>query len=148
MAITVTKITENDFGEWLPLWNANNEGHTNDAVTAQTWARLNDTSSTVNGFLAWDGKGAGKTAAGLIHYILHPVTGHIEPACYMQDVFVAKDQRRKGIARKMVQALNKEGIKQKWARVYWFADNTNESAQHLYKNIGVKLNFSLHIIGL
>jgi RimJ/RimL family protein N-acetyltransferase len=35
-----------------------------------------------------------------------------------------------------------------WARIYWLADGSNDAAQRLYKNLGVKLDFSLHIMPL
>lgn len=116
-------------------------GHRNEAVTTETWSRLTGDNHSVNGLCAL----ANGEMVGLVHYVLHPTTGAIEPVCYMQDVFVNEDMRGQGIAKIMVGELVKLGKKEKWARLYWLADADNEAAQALYKNIGVKMNFNLFI---
>ena len=83
---------------------------------------------------------------GLVHYVLHPTTGAVAPVCYMQDVYVDPAQRGKGIARKLVKAVALQGKKEGWARMYWLAETSNEAAQGLYKDIGSKLDFTLHIL--
>jgi len=139
--LVIQDITNDDFGGWLPLWKENNLGQDKDEVTTETWMRLNDKNSAVKGMTAK----IGDDIAAIMHYILHPTTGQIEPVCYMQDLFVGEKYRRQGIARKMVHALIKRGQKENWARIYWLADNNNEGAQALYKNLGVKIDFTLHV---
>ncbi len=141
MSIIIRPLVPQDFPDWLPLWDANNMGMRNEAVTSQTWSRLIDENSSVKGLCALE-KGR---MVGLVHYILHPTTGHLEPVCYMQDLFVDPQRRKKGIARKMVEQLTKIGKQKKWARLYWLAEAKNEAAQALYKNLGVKLDFTLHV---
>lgn len=140
-AITIRPLEPNDFPNWLPLWDGNNMGHRNEAVTTQTWSRLMDQQSAVGGLCAL----RGGEMAGLVHYILHPTTGAIENACYMQDVYVDPEFRQQGIAAKLVKELEKMGRNQGWSRLYWLADANNEAAQALYKKIGVKMNFNLFI---
>lgn len=140
----IRPIEPNDFPEWLDLWNANNLGHKNEDVTTETWGRLIDPKACVYGLVAED-KG---TLIGLLQYILHPTTGSIEPVCYMQDVFVATDHRGKGIAKKMIAALERTGKQENWSRIYWLAEAENNAAQSLYKSLGQKMNFTLHILPL
>ncbi len=122
-------------------------GRRDEGVTTETWSRLVDPGSQVNGLCAIQGRaGQNDAMIGLVHYILHPTTGHVEPVCYMQDVFVDPAHRQKGIARKLVEHLAKTAKAEKWARIHWFAENNNEAAQALYKNLGVKLDFSLHVL--
>lgn len=141
--ITIRSLQINDFPTWLPLWDGNNLGQRDERVTAETWSRLVDESNkSVNGICAlYKGE-----MAGLIHYIVHPTTGSIQDICYMQDVFVNPEFRQKGIARKLVHELSKIGRQEKWARMYWLAEADNEAVQSLYENIGVKLNFTLHVL--
>jgi GNAT superfamily N-acetyltransferase len=142
--VSIRPLQSHDYAQWLPLWNANNLGVVNEAVTARTWARLMDADENVCGLAAeQDGN-----LVGLLHYILHPTTGSLDPACYMQDVFVAENARRHGIARKLVEALIAEGRKQGWARIYWLAEGKNEAAAALYKNLGVQLDFNLYVVPL
>jgi ribosomal protein S18 acetylase RimI-like enzyme len=142
MALKIRALEFNDFTEWLPVWDANNEGHKNENVTAQTWQRLCDKDSPVCGLAAFEGD----HIVGILHYILHPTTGHISHACYMQDLFTLPKHRKKGIAKKMLQALLQEHKKQKWARIYWVAKEDNAAAQKLYDGFGKKLDFSFHVL--
>ncbi|MFK7840453.1 MAG: N-acetyltransferase family protein [Bdellovibrionales bacterium] len=138
----IRPLTDHDFPQWLTLWNANNLGHKNEAVTTQTWVRLNNDNSPVCALVAED-KGS---LIGLVQYVLHPTTGSVEDVCYMQDVFVDPDHRGKGIARQMIEHLERLGKQEKWARIYWLAEAKNEAAQALYKSLGHKLDFTLHIL--
>lgn len=139
--ITIRPLEPNDFPNWLPLWDGNNMGQRDEAVTTQTWMRLMDANSPVGGLCAL----SGGAMAGLVHYILHPTTGAIENACYMQDVYVDPSYRQQGIAKKLVRELEKKGSAEGWSRLYWLADADNEAAQALYRTIGVKMNFNLFI---
>lgn len=143
MAVSIRSLKPEDYDRWLLLWNANNQGHINETVTLSTWQRLME-NQQVCGLAAFDGV----DMTGLVHFILHPVTGHLEPVCYMQDLFVAPRHRRKGIARALVKALAKRGQDYGWARLYWLAEAQNHEAQSLYKDLGLKLDFTLHVLPL
>jgi ribosomal protein S18 acetylase RimI-like enzyme len=138
----IRPLQPEDFPDWFPLWDGNNLGQRNEQITASTWSRLTDPQSPVHGLCAVKGK----QIIGLVHYILHPTTGALEPICYMQDLYVDPAHRGTGIAKQLVKALALEGKKQKWARIYWLADSKNEAVQGLYKHIGSKLDFTLHIL--
>src|SRR5690242_15086407 len=139
--VIIDDICTDDRDAWQRLWDANNLGQKNETVSAETWKRLLDPSSPVHGFAARvDGQ-----MVGLVHYILHPVTGHIQPVAYMQDLYVDPPFRRKGIARTLVTHLAALGKQKKWARLYWLAENSNGDAQALYRHLGAKLDFSLHV---
>ncbi len=144
MTVKIRPLEPNDFPDWLPLWDGNNMGDRNEEVTTETWARLIDPDSQVNGLGAFKGS----AMVGLVHYILHPSTGYIEPVCYMQDVYTDPAQRGKGVASALVEELAKIARREKWGRMQWVAEDNNEAAQALYKNIGVKLDFSLHVLPL
>lgn len=142
--VKIRPLVQSDFPAWLELWNGNNEGHKDPAVTTETWSRLMDDGSGVCGLCAED-EGA---LTGLVHYILHPTTGSLNPAGYMQDVYVDPAARGKGVARKLVEAVAKQGKTEKWARLYWIAQEENEAAQALYKKFGTKLNFTVHAMAM
>lgn len=142
MALVVRPLEFNDFPAWLPLWNANNFGQKNDAVTRHTWQLLNDPTSGVHGLGAFENG----ELRGILHYILHPTTGSIHPASYMQDMFTDPAHRGKGIAKALLKVLGQTHKQQKWARIYWVAEADNAAAQALYKHFGVKLNFTFHVM--
>ncbi len=139
----IREIVASDFAEWLVLWDENNMGVRDIDVSAQTWARLLDNDAQVYGLVAED-RGEIK---GLVHYVVHPTTGHLKDVCYMQDLYVAPQFREQGVARAMVEYLAKYG-RNKWARMYWLADANNMAAQALYKSLGKRLNFTLHMMAL
>lgn len=142
MSLKIRPLKPTDFPYWLPLWDGNNKGERNQEVTTETWARLTDPEFPVNGLCAE----LNDKMVGLVHYVLHYTTGSIAPVCYMQDVYVDPSMRKKGIARAMVMELSKIAFEKKWGRMYWLAEENNEAAQALYENIGVKLDFSLHVL--
>lgn len=144
MSIKIRHLEPNDFPAWLPLWDGNNMGHRNEEVTTETWSRITNPDHPVNGLCAVEKD----EMVGFVHYILHNTTGYIEPVCYMQDVFVPTDHRKKGIAKKLVRNIEILAKKNNWARIYWLAEEKNDAAQALYKSIGVKLDFKLHVISL
>ena len=66
----------------------------------------------------------------------------------MQDLYIDPTARKQGYATALVTALAEMGATEKWARIYWLAETANNAAQHLYRTLGVKLDFSLHILPL
>lgn len=138
----IRPLQKPDYDHWLPLWQANCLHQITDDVTAETWRRLCHPKEQVFGLGAWE---EGRLAA-ILHYILHPVTGSIAPVCYMQDLYVDPAFRRRGLARRLVWELADIGNRQGWARIYWLAERSNDAAQTLYKNLGIKVDFTLHIL--
>lgn len=141
--VVIRPLQFNDFAHWLPLWDGNNLGQRDEAVTAETWSRLCDPNNTlVNGLCAeMNGE-----MMGIVHYILHPTTGHINPVCYMQDVFVDPAHRRKGIGKRLVNEVTKIGKQEKWARMYWLTQVGNAEAKAMYENFGIKLDFTFYVL--
>ncbi|MEM8833583.1 MAG: GNAT family N-acetyltransferase [Pseudomonadota bacterium] len=138
----IRPIERKDYDSWLPLWQENCLHQISDDVTAETWRRLTNPKELVFGLGAFQDN----QLIGFLHYVLHHTTGFIEPACYMQDLFVLPDHRGQGIAKQLVWELNAIAKKENYARLYWFVDNQNESALNLYKNLGIKMDFALYML--
>ena len=139
--LTIRPLQHSDYSQWLPLWDGNNHGVHDRDLTTQTWNRLCDPVSPVKGMAAF----INGDMVGIVHYVLHPITGALDPACYMQDLYTAPTFRRLGIARALVDSLANTARTQKWARLYWVSEGKNEAVQAFYKTIGIKLDFSLHV---
>jgi ribosomal protein S18 acetylase RimI-like enzyme len=142
MTLTIRPLLFNDFPQWLPLWVENNQGENNKDVTTQTWQRMCEDAQPVHGLGAFEKD----KLVGILHYILHPTTGSLAQACYMQDLFVPPKQRGKGIAKELLKELKKTHLREKWSRIYWVAEADNKAAQHLYKSFGSKLDFTFHVL--
>lgn len=118
-------------------------GHDRAEVTAATWQRLMADDQVCGLVAEQDG-----VLVGLTHYVTHPVTGHLKPVCYMQDVFVRPEYRRQGVGRALVSRLAQIGRQQQWARIYWLAEASNKEALALYNKLGLKLDFNLFVLPL
>jgi ribosomal protein S18 acetylase RimI-like enzyme len=140
----IRALQKSDYDSWLKLWDGNNLGQRNEEVTALTWKRIHDPASPVFGLCAVEDG----IMTGICHYVLHPATGSLKPICYMQDLYIDPAHRRKGIARALVTALAEIGQREQWSRMYWLAESSNTAAQNFYENIGVKLDFTLHVLPL
>lgn len=143
MSVTIRALDQGDYAPWLALWNANNQGRIAADITAATWKKLMH-DDQVRGLVAQ----LDQQLIGLTHYVLHPVTGHLNPVCYMQDVFVHPLFRRQGVGRQLVEHLAGLGRAAGWARLYWLAEAHNKEAQALYRTLGLKLDFTLHVLPL
>ena len=143
MSLSITPLSPEDFPRWQELWDQNNLGQSKPDVTQETWRRLISAEEDVHGLGAYLEDG---TLIAIMHYILHPVTGSLAPACYMQDLFTDPTYRGQGAARTLLHALKKEHGTAGWARIYWIADMQNEAAQKLYTSFGTRINFSFHIL--
>lgn len=139
--LTIRPLKFSDFDAWHPLWVMNNQGEDDKKVTQHTWRMINNKNYDVHGLCALKDQ----TMVGILHYILHPVAGSIAPVCYMQDLFVDQEYRRQGIAKALLRELADIGGQKKWNRIYWLTYGTNEAAQSLYQDIGIKLDFSFHV---
>ncbi len=142
MTCIIRPLHLNEFSDWLPLWIENNQGQNDEKVTIQTWQRITSDQEHVYALGAFKAQ----KLIGILHYILHPTTGHLSQACYMQDLFTLPEERGKGVAKKMLQTLYKEHKRQDWSRIYWVAEQNNAAAQKLYESFGAKLDFSFHAI--
>ncbi len=141
--MNIHPLEKKDYDAWLPLWQENCLHQVSDEVSAETWRRMLSKAEYVYGLGVFDTAGV---LQGFLHYVLHPVTGFKTYACYMQDLYIAEDARRQGLAKRLVWELQDIGKKEEWARIYWFAQHSNEAAQNLYKNLGIKMDFSLHML--
>lgn len=139
--ISIRPLRFSDFEAWHPLWVENNHGEDDEKITRHTWRMISNKNHDVHGLCALKNG----EMVGILHYILHPVAGSIAPVCYMQDLFVNPEYRRQGIAKALLNMLAKIGEEERWNRIYWLTEGSNESAQNLYKKMGVKLNFSFHV---
>ncbi len=138
--LEIRPLKMSDYQDWYRLWVANNAGNVSLVITQETWKRLHDPEGTFKSLAAFSN---GKMV-GFLHAVIHHVTGALQPVCYMQDLFVDPQMRRKGIARELVLALGEKGKAEHWHRIYWLTDAHNQAAQTLYKTLGVRLDFSLH----
>ena len=120
-----------DEAGWRRLWAGYLAFYGEDlpeAVTAATWRRILDPTSTIFARLAErDGRLVGMTVN-----VLHEGTWSAAPICYLEDLFVAPEARGAGIGRALISDLIAVGKARGWSRLYWHTKSGNSEARRLY----------------
>lgn len=115
---------------WRELWSQYNvfyEKTVPEAVTARTWRRILDPTSSIFGRLAT----ADDAIVGFSTSVIHENTWAIAPACYLEDLFVAPALRGRGIGRMLIADLIERAKSNGWSRLYWHTRAGNP-ARKLY----------------
>lgn len=135
MPITVRRFASGDEARWRALWRAYLDFYRMDLaepVVASTWRRMLDPAGDLHGFAA---EQQGKVV-GLAHYLFHPTTSAIGLRCYLQDLFVDRAVRGRGVAQALMRAVYAEADKAGSDQVYWLTAHDNLAARRLYDRIG------------
>jgi GNAT superfamily N-acetyltransferase len=146
-AITIRPVTEQDYDQWLPLWQGYNAfyGRHGDTalapeITQTTWKRFLDINEPVNALVAEiDGE-----LLGLTHYIFHRSTTSLTTNCYLQDLFTKTASRGKGVARALINEVYEQARLAGSGRVYWQTHETNTSARLLYDKVADATGFIIY----
>jgi GNAT superfamily N-acetyltransferase len=139
--LTVRPVEQEDFHNWLPLWDGYNRfyGRFGDtalplALTQLTWSRFFDGYEPMHVLVAQ----RGATLVGLVHFLYHRSTTLAGPVCYLQDLFTLESERGKGVARALIEAVYAAARAARAERVYWHTHETNHTAMRLYDSVAEK----------
>lgn len=139
--LTIRPITAADEADWRRLWTGYldyYETRLPEATYATTFARLlAGGPKEFQGRLALvDGK-----PVGLVHFLFHRSSWKVEDVCYLQDLYTDPAARGGGVARALIERVYTEADKAACPSVYWFTQDFNATARHLYDRIGVETPF-------
>lgn len=130
MDVSIREVQAQDKAQWRKLWDGYNQFYRSvvtEEITENTWQRmLSDQSSIFGRVAVVEGE-----VVGFALSVLHEGTWVTSPICYLEDLFVAENQRGRGIAGKLIQALIDEGKAKGWSRLYWHTA-TDNPARKLY----------------
>lgn len=130
MVINIREPGQQDKARWLQLWEGYTEFYGSPQpqdVTEYTWQRMLDSASPVLGRVAVaDGE-----VVGFAICVLHEGTWVKTPICYLEYLFVDPQMRGRGIARTLMQTLQREGKEKGWSRLYWHT-RTDNPARRFY----------------
>ena len=148
--IAVRAVARGDYDAWLPLWHGYNVfyGRTEGApaaVTAATWGRFFDAYEPLWALVAEDeAQAPGGRLVGFTHYLYHRNTNHIQPVCYLEDLFTAEAARGRGVGRALIDAVCAAARDAGVARVYWLTQEHNATARRLYDKVALKSEFIVY----
>jgi GNAT superfamily N-acetyltransferase len=144
---TVRAVQQSDFGDWLPLWDGYNAFYGRSgatalprAITDSTWRRFFDATEPVHALVAEHAA----RLVGLAHYLFHRSTIHIEPVCYLQDLFTAEAARGHGVGRALIEEVYRQARLAGAGRVYWQTHETNLIARTLYDKVAERPGFIIY----
>ena len=134
MNTNVRPLEPADRERWNELWRGYLQFYKHDLpadLTDLTWRRLLDPAHPFQGFAALDGE----RIAGIVHFHVHASTWARLGYCYLEDLFVDPACRGQGLGRTLIEAVYRAADEQGAERVYWHTENTNDRAQHLYRQV-------------
>jgi GNAT superfamily N-acetyltransferase len=124
-----------DYKQWRKLWISYldfYETSLNDEVIDKTFNRFIDEHHNRQNALVAE---QSSDLVGLVHYIYHPHNWKIEDVCYLQDLFVAPENRGQQIAKILIEKVYEEADKCGTPTVYWLTQEFNAPARKLYDKI-------------
>ncbi len=133
--LTLRPIAPDDEPVWRELWKGYLEYYEtvlSSEVYASSFNRLIDPAvADYNGLIAW----SGTVPLGLAHYIYHRHGWHLEPLCYLQDLYTVPEARTRGVGRALIEAVYAQADRDKAASVYWLTQEFNAKARRLYDQV-------------
>jgi len=139
--LTIRPIRTEDEPVWRQLWAgylAYYETTLPEKVCSTTFARLlSGARGEFSGLLAV----RQGVPVGLVHFLFHPSSWSVGETCYLQDLFTLPQARGTGVARALIGAVGAAADAAGAAPVYWFTQDFNATARHLYDRIGVLTPF-------
>lgn len=127
----VRMIERDDEQDWRALWSAYlrfYETELDPAITDHTWSRLFDPQSPLTALVV-EHDGA---VRGFALLVPHEGTWTRSPICYLEDLYVAEDQRGTGLGRTLLDGCLALARERGWSRFYWHTDRDNHRARRLY----------------
>jgi GNAT superfamily N-acetyltransferase len=141
MTITIRPLQAGDKDQWIDLfWQyiAFYEENVAPDVVELTWQRLIRQADNMMGFSALAADGS---IAGIAAIVFHRSTWSVANYCYLEDLFVAPNQRGVGIGRALIEAVYAEAGKRGADRTYWVTAGNNATARRLYDNVATLTPF-------
>jgi len=135
MSISIRPITQSDKTRWLELFKEYivfYKSSLSDAQFELTWQRINS-EFNIKGLVAEvDNK-----IVGFTHYIWRPSTWEVEDFCYLEDLYVDPKNRKGGVGRALIKAVEEIAIAKGSKRLYWTTAPDNETARKLYDKVAI-----------
>lgn len=143
MNSTIRPLQQNDHDKWRELFTAYQNfyrANVPDEIENNTWQRIHDEASQVNGLGAEVDGGL----VGFAHYLFHDSTWSDRPTCYMEDLYVENSARGTDTAKKLILGVESAAKKNNAFRVYWHTQQYNSKARSLYDSITPPSSFIVY----
>lgn len=132
--LTIRPLQLRERDAWEVLWNAYldfYETQLPEAVSAVTWQRLNDPAEPMFALGAF----SDARLVGIAHYLFHRSCWTVSNYCYLQDLYVAREARRQGVGRALIEAVEAAAREAGAGRIYWLTKEDNADARAMYDKL-------------
>ena len=140
----IRPLEQQDGEQWQFIWGeylSFYETKLPPEIYSETFFRLTDSNNTVQNCLVAH---TGETLHGLVHYIFHADNWKSTDVCYLQDLFVLREMRQKGIAKALIQAVYEAADTNGTSSVYWMTQEFNQKARKLYDQVASLTPFIIY----
>jgi len=141
----VRPIEARDEARWRVLWEGYcrfYEREPSETIAARAWHRIMDGDAPVYAIVA---ERAGQVI-GMANYIIHDNTATLTPVCYLQDLFVDREERAHGVGKQLIDWLVAEMGRRGWSRLYWNTKENNYRARGLYDKYTPHSGFLRYVV--
>jgi len=138
LAIRPLQTSERD--AWEPLWNAYLEFYETqlpDSLSGVTWQRLNYPAEPMFALGAF----SDARLVGIAHYLFHRSCWTVSNYCYLQDLYVARQARRQGVGRALIEAVEAAAREAGAGRLYWLTKEDNADVRAMYDQVAGRSGF-------
>lgn len=135
MSIKIRPIELGDKDRWLELFKEYivfYKSSLSDEQFELTWQRINS-EFNIKGLVA----DVDNKIVGFTHYIWRPSTWEVEDFCYLEDLYVDPKNRKSGVGRALIKAVEEIAIAKGSKRLYWTTAPDNETARKLYDKVAI-----------
>lgn len=147
--LTVRYAIPEDQEDWVTMWRKflhDKPDEPGDRTTEEkNWSRILDPENPLRCLIGIDAHGK---KVGFILFVVFPFTWSVLDVCYLQDLFVSPDARRKGYAKALIEALSEVGRKENWFKIFWMTEADNLPAQRLYNMIAQRMDYLRYDLNL
>lgn len=134
-AVTIRPLGMSDRTPWSDLYRQYAHFYQSpmtDAILDRSWSWLMDPSHPMEGLVAESEK---RHLLGLAHFRACPDPLIAQDVCFLDDLFVAQDQRGSGIGRSLIMGVAARAQERGWPVVRWITAGSNAQARQLYDKI-------------
>ncbi len=135
--IVVVPAQADDYAQWLPVWLKYQqfyEVQLSEETTLETWQRFLNSEREIHCAVAKQGQ----TLLGFVHYVFHDSTWSVNDFCYLEDLFVAENNRGNNIGKRLIEHVKQQANERQCGRLYWHTQEKNVTAQRLYDWVAEK----------
>ena len=134
------QITPADRADWQRLYLAYLEFYETEPIESSTelvWSRLVNSEPEIQGLVVEDDG----RIIGITHFHYQLSTWTHTWHCYLEDLYVDKESRGKGVARALINEVKTLATDKGCSELFWITRSTNETARKLYDKVATPTDF-------